>query len=181
MFLHVYQNLNHGEAEWVTTDFFDTDEHDRIVEHWDVIAPYSAETPSGHTSVDGPTEVVDRDRTTANKALVCEMIEQVLMRGGDPSRVSEWIADGYVQHNAEVADGLAPFAELAVAPDRSLWYDEIVLLVGEGNFVATLCRASWDGQPMAQVDLFRVDGGKIVEHWDNAEPVPDDDVNSGKF
>jgi hypothetical protein len=54
----------------VILDFFDTDGDDRIVEHWDVIAEYSPETPSGHTSVDGPTEVIDLDSTGANKALV---------------------------------------------------------------------------------------------------------------
>ncbi len=33
VFLQAYQNINDGEAEWVTTDFFDTDEHDKIIEH----------------------------------------------------------------------------------------------------------------------------------------------------
>ena len=181
VFLHVYQSLNGGEAQWVTTDFFDTDDADKIIEHWDVIGAYAAETPSGHTSIDGPTEVVDHHLTESNKAIVREMIGEVLMRGGDATRIREYIADEYVQHNPEVADGVAPFEALALADDRPLNYDEIVLLVGEGNFVATLCKASWDGQPLAQVDVFRLDGGKIVEHWDNSEPVPEHDVNSGKF
>jgi predicted SnoaL-like aldol condensation-catalyzing enzyme len=68
-------------------------------------------------------------------------------------------------------------------PQRSLWYHEIVLLVGQGNFVATLCRATRDDAEYAQVDVFRVQDGLIVEHWDNAEPVPppEQSVNSGKF
>ena len=60
-------------------------------------------------------------------------------------------------------------------------YEEIVLMVGRGNFVATLCKVSWEGNPLAQVEIVRLEGGKIVEHWDNVEPVPDSDVNSGKF
>ena len=61
--------------------------------------------------------------------------------------------------------------------------EEIFLLVGQGNFVATLCKAFWEGQPFAQVDIFRFEEGKVVEHWDNAEPVPPEEewVNSGKF
>jgi predicted SnoaL-like aldol condensation-catalyzing enzyme len=55
----VYQSLNDGEAEWVTTDFFDTDENDKIIEHWDVISKYAPKTPSGHTSIHGPTEITD--------------------------------------------------------------------------------------------------------------------------
>ena len=181
VFLHAYQSLNNGEAEWITTDFFDTDDDGKIIEHWDVIGAYTAETPSGHTSIDGPTEITDLDRTDENKAVVRTMLEQVLMPGGDPSRVGEWIADEYIQHNAEVGDGLAPFKALATNPDSPLAYDEIVLLIGQGNFVASLSRANWDGEPLAQVDVFRLEDGKIVEHWDNSEPAVDDGVNSGKF
>lgn len=184
LFVQAYQSLNDGEAEWVTLDFFDTDNDDRIIEHWDVIAPYSAETPSGHTSVDGPTEIQDLEQTDANKALVRAMITDVLMEGGDPHNVDRYIsADHYAQHNREVADGLDHLRPLVLADDRSLVYDEIVLLVGQGNFVATLCRARWEGAPYAQADLFRIEDGLIVEHWDAAEPIgPEEEwVNSGKF
>jgi predicted SnoaL-like aldol condensation-catalyzing enzyme len=184
LFVHAFQSLNKGEAEWVTMDFFDTDDNDKIIEHWDVIAEYSASTPSGHTSVDGPTEVTDHNRTDENKALVRELIEDVLMPGGNPSNIDGHIsADRYIQHNREVADGLEQFKALAIDPNRTLYYDEIVLVVGQGNFVATLCRANWEGAPYAQADLFRIEDGKVVEHWDAAEPIgPEEEwVNSGKF
>ena len=186
VFIHAYQSLNDGETEWVTTDFFDTDENDKIIEHWDVIAKYHPVTPSGHTSTDGPTEVTDLDQTEANKTLVRNLIQNALMPGGDPSTLDQYIStEKYIQHNPEVEDGLAHFQRLATAPNRPLNYDEIVLMVGQGNFVATLCRANWnDGkinQDYAQVDLFRIENGKVVEHWDNVEPVPENDVNSGKF
>ena len=183
VFVHAYQNINDGEAEWVTTDFFDTDDDDKIVEHWDIIAPFHGSTPSGRTSVDGPTEVVDLHATEANKAVVRAMIAQVLMPGGDPTRIGEFIAEDYRQHNPDVADGLATFRELATAPNPPLLYSEIVLCVGQGNFVATLSRASFDGAPYAQADIFRLENEMIVEHWDNVEPIgPEEEwVNSGKF
>ena len=184
LFVHAYQSLNHGEVEWVTLDFFDTDENGKIIEHWDVIAEYSDSTPSGHTSVDGPTEVTDLDRTEENKAVVRALIEDVLMPDGDPRNIDRYISSTrYIQHNREVADGLETFKQLALAPNRPLYYDEIVLLVGQGNFVATLCRASWEGAPYAQADLFRLEDGLVVEHWDAAEPIgPESEwVNSGKF
>jgi predicted SnoaL-like aldol condensation-catalyzing enzyme len=184
LFVHAYQSLNKGDAEWVTLDFFDTDEHDRIVEHWDVIAEYSDSTPSGHTSIDGSTEVLDLDKTDANKVLVRSLVEDVLMPGGEPYKIDKYISNRtYIQHNREVADGLEHFKPLAVDPQRSLNYDEIVLIVGQGNFVATLCKANWEGAPYAQADLFRIEDGLIVEHWDAAEAVgPEDEwVNSGKF
>ncbi len=186
VFVHAYQSLNDGEWQWVTTDFFDTDEDDKIIEHWDVIAEYADSTPSGHTSVDGPTEVTDLDKTEENKELVRNLLKDALMRGGDPSNLSRYISeDQYIQHNKEVPDGLEHFQKLASDPKRPLNYEEIVLLVGQGNFVATLCRANWnDGttnQDYAQVDIFRIENGKVVEHWDNVEPVPENDVNGGKF
>ncbi|MEM7797971.1 MAG: hypothetical protein AAF633_02170 [Chloroflexota bacterium] len=182
-FVHVYQSLNNGEAEWVTMDFFDTDENDKIIEHWDVIAAYSGSTPSGHTSVDGPTEVVDLDKTEANKALVRKMVEDVLM-GKNPAAIDNYISgEEYIQHNKDVEDGLGPFKALVMQAERQLIYTEIVLLVGQGNFVATLCRAEWEGEAYAQADLFRVADGLIVEHWDAAEKVlPKEEwANSGKF
>lgn len=182
VFVQAYQNINNGEAQWVTTDFFDTDENDKIIEHWDVISAYSDSTPSGHTSIDGPTEITDLDKTAENKQLVREMIQDVLMPGGDPHQIDKYISsEMYIQHNKEVPDGLASFKKLATAPNRPLNYDEIVLLVGKGNFVATLCKANWEGKPYAQVDIFRIENGLVVEHWDNVEPVPEESVNSGKF
>ena len=118
VFLHAYQDINNGEAKWVTTDFFDTDENDKIIEHWDVIAPYVDSTPSGHTSVDGPTEVTDLDKTEENKELVRNLIKDGLMEGGDPSKLSQYISsEKYIQHNKEVADGLEHFQQLASQPN----------------------------------------------------------------
>ena len=186
VFIHAYQNINNGQAKWVTTDFFDTDEKDKIIEHWDVIAPYSEHTPSGHTSMDGATEIKDLEKTEENKALVKNLIKEIMMRGGDPQKVSDFIsAEQYIQHNKDVPDGLESFQKLINDSNRALYYEDLILLVGQGNFVATLCRANWnDGtvnQDYAQVDLFRIESGRVVEHWDNAEPVPNHDVNSGKF
>jgi len=39
VFVHVFQDIDNGEAKWVTTDMFDTDEDDKIVEHWDNMEP----------------------------------------------------------------------------------------------------------------------------------------------
>src|SRR6202022_5090476 len=42
----------------------------KIVEHWGGQTLEAAPNPSGHTQVDGPTVVVDRERTEANRTLV---------------------------------------------------------------------------------------------------------------
>ncbi len=183
VFLHVYQSLNDGEAKWVTTDFFDTDENSKIIEHWDVIAEYTPETPSGHTSIDGITAITDLGKTEQNKQLVRDLMNDALI-GKNFENIGKYISsEKYIQHNAKAPDGLEHFETLLLGQDKALVYEEVVLLVGQGNFVATLCKVSQKGQPFAQVDIFRIEGSKIVEHWGNAEPVPPKEewANSGKF
>lgn len=178
VFVHVFQSLNNGQAQWITTDFFDTDENDKIVEHWDVITPYS-----DLTSIDGPKEITDLDQTEDNKSLVRSMIQNVLMPGVKPENIEHYISsEQFIQHNKAIPDGLEAFKTL-VAKNELPVYHEIVLLVGSGNFVATLCKVTRAGTLYAQVDIFRVENGKIVERWENTEPVPPKEewVNSGKF
>ncbi|MEM9496573.1 MAG: nuclear transport factor 2 family protein [Pseudomonadota bacterium] len=183
VFVQVYQNINDGEAEWLTTDFFDSDDDGKIIEHWDVIAPIKPANPSDRTQIDGPTEIVDLAKTDANRALVVDFINTCLV-AREIDRLSDFISETtYIQHNPDVGDGLDDFRALLAPEDCPLRYQECFMSVAEGNFVATLNRASWEGQDLCQVDLFRVEGGKIVEHWDNSEPVPPKEewANSGKF
>ena len=187
VFVHAYQDIDNGTAKWITTDMFDTDANHKIIEHWDVIAAYREphETVSGNDMILGDFELQDLDKTEENKALIRNFLVDVMQNKNHAALDKYVSSQKYIQHNPEVEDGLAHFQRLATAPNRPLNYDEIVLMVGQGNFVATLCRANWnDGkinQDYAQVDLFRIENGKVVEHWDNVEPVPENDVNSGKF
>ena len=79
VFIQAYQDINSGAARWITTDLFDTDANDKIIEHWDVIAPVVEETVSGHSQIDGPTAITDLEATEHNKALVRDFIDQVLI------------------------------------------------------------------------------------------------------
>ena len=108
------------------------------------------------------------------------------MEGGNPTQLNRYIfEDIYIQHNKDMADGLEHFQKLAAMPNRPLNYKEIVLLIGQRNFVATLCKANWNhgkiDQHYAQVDIFRIEDRKVIEHWDNVESVPEVNVNSAKF
>lgn len=183
VFVHCYQNLNDGDAEWVTMDFFDSDAQGRIVEHWDVIVPYVAKTPSGHSSVDGSTEITDLDQTDANKAVVTRLMREGLI-ARDADVIRACISDqSFAQHSAEMPDGITPFLERCAQADSPLVYNELFMIVGEGNFVATMSKADFDGAPHCQVDLFRLESGMIVEHWDAAEAIGPQETwnNSGKF
>lgn len=62
-------------------------------------------------------------------------------------------------------------------------YEKLHILIGQGNFVATLSHAKVSGEDYAFIDLFRIKNGLIVEHWDIQEKILPKDQwgNSGKF
>jgi predicted SnoaL-like aldol condensation-catalyzing enzyme len=186
VFLHAVQSLNGGESRWVTADIFDTDDEGKLIEHWDIIDEWVDETVSGHDQIDGPTEPADLDSTQENKATVTRFVTDVLMNGRI-DRLADFISsETFVQHNPRIGDGLGGLRahmESAAEEGRSIVYEEIHKVVGCGSFVAVLARMNLAGKDMAVIDLFRLEGGRIVEHWDVVEEIlPEDQwVNSGKF
>jgi len=164
-----------GADEMVSFDIIRVDENGRVAEHWDAMTPLVTETASGRTQTDGPTEVTDLERTEANKALAVALIEDVLM-GRDPARITDYVsAESYAQHNPMIADGLKGImaaVETLTAQGNMFVYTKIHAVLGEGNFVLTVSEGEWSGQTHAFYDLFRMDDGMIVEHWDVIQPVP---------
>jgi predicted SnoaL-like aldol condensation-catalyzing enzyme len=145
-------------------------EDNRIAEHWDAIIPMYEKTASGRTQTDGVAEIVDLDKTRQNKQLVKDFVEKVLIEE-DFSLMGNYIRDGlYHQHNPVVEDG--PAALQAVISESGLKNHKIHRVIGEGNFVLTQSEGDWNGKPMAIYDLFRVDEGYIVEHWDVLQKIP---------
>ncbi len=151
-------------------------EDGKIVEHWDSLTPVVTETVSGRSQTDGPTEVTDLDKTTQNKELVTAFAEKVLV-GADYSLLTDYIStEQYDQHNPEAADGLAGFGaavEKWAADGKNLAYKQVHQVIAQGNFVFTRSEGDF-GVPSIYNDLWRVQDGKIVEHWDVVIPVPAD-------
>jgi predicted SnoaL-like aldol condensation-catalyzing enzyme len=164
-----------GAEKIVTIDIYRM-KGGQAVEHWDCINPIAEKTASGRTQTDGPTTVEDLDKTEANKKLAVSLIEDVLM-GKNPSKISEYIsATEYNQHNPQIKDGLTGIIEAVqylTSQDNMFKYTKIHKVLGEGNFVLTVSEGEWNGgKKYAFYDLFRMKGGKIVEHWDVIQEVP---------
>ena len=65
-----------------------------------------------------------------------------------------------------------------------LKFDRVHKVYGEGNFVLSVSEGSFAGKPSAFYDLFRIENGKIAEHWDTIETIPPHDQwknQNGKF
>jgi predicted SnoaL-like aldol condensation-catalyzing enzyme len=160
-----------------------------IVEHWDNLAEKSEPNPSGRTQLDGPTAVIDLDKTEENKVLVSDFVDIILVKG-DFAQLGRFIADGdanYLQHNSAIADGLSGLGNALEAMAKQgiqMVYTQNHIVLGEGNFVLSISEGSFAGEPVSFYDLFRIENSKIVEHWDTIEPIPAKDAwknNNGKF
>jgi len=185
VFVHVSQSLDGGDAKWITMDMFDTDDDDLIVEHWDVITEWVDETVSGHSQIDGPTQVEDLDKTEANRATVERFVNEILIGGG--RNFTDFIStETYIQHNPQVGDGLEGFGAFVAglaAQGKSMVYKYSYKVLAQGNFVVTYSLAQIGEEDFAVFDVFRIADGLIVEHWDAMEPLPRGEalVNQGKF
>jgi len=151
-------------------------ERGQIVEHWDnlQVTPEKP-NPSGRTMIDGATEATDHERTAANKRLVAEFVDDILVHGRMARLVGYYDGDRYLQHNPHVADGLSGLGralEEMAQRGVAMKYDRVHRVLGEGNFVLAVSEGSFGGEHVAFYDLFRVENGKIAEHWDTIEPIP---------
>ena len=101
---------------------------------------------------------------------------------GDPAKAVElFVGAEYIQHNPVVADGKRAFIDYFIEmarqyPGKSI---EFVREVAEGDLVALHTHQTWPGnEQYVTMDFFRFDAdGKIVEHWDAIQQVPNETKN----
>jgi predicted SnoaL-like aldol condensation-catalyzing enzyme len=174
-----------GADTVVSFDILRFDDNGKIAEHWDAIQPWASQTANGNTMIDGPVNITNLDETEANKALAVSIIEDVLM-GQNPNNITNYIAEDYIQHNPGIDNGLAGIqaaVDYLISINNMFQYTTIHKVIGEGNFVLTISEGQWNGTTNAFYDLFRMENGKAVEHWDVIQPVPTDGLanNNGMF
>ncbi len=158
------------------------------VEHWDNIVPV-IDDMDGTTQTDGvTTPAIDLELTDANNALLEEM-SQTLFIEGDWTNVSSYFdLDNYVQHSVGAGPDGAFLASLAGQTGLS-FYDDIKFIHTLGNFGLVMSQGpDITGQDpdgvYAYYDLFRIDNGLIVEHWDAIQLIPPQEQwahNNGKW
>lgn len=160
----------------------------KIVEHWDNLQETPAgPNPSGHTMTDGPIEPKDLELTEQNKQLVRQLVEDLLIHGKLDKLAGYYDGDNYTQHNPQIGDGVSGLVQAFQAMAEqgiAVTYDKVHKVLGEGNFVLVVSEGSFAGQPTSFYDLFRVENGKIAEHWDTLETIPPQNAwqnQNGKF
>jgi predicted SnoaL-like aldol condensation-catalyzing enzyme len=166
-----------------TTTWFDLFriEDGVIAEHWDHGRLPADGTPRGYVP---PVEAPDQEATlasddpalAANQRLVYDMWRTLL----DAQQVEEapqFLAEGYVQHNPLANTGLAGFLaffrQFAQPQPIQPTVDGLIQMIAEDDLVVLATVRSYDdatGAPYTTTwfDMFRVDDGLLVEHWDTA-------------
>jgi predicted SnoaL-like aldol condensation-catalyzing enzyme len=150
-------------------------ENGRIVEHWDNLQETAPRpSPSGRTMTDGPTEATDLDKTVANKTLLRVYMDD-LLAGRKDAFPGYFSGTRYLQHNPWVADDLpgllAGLAALA-KEGKAVAYTTVHRVLGEGSFVLVMAEGTFGGTPTSYYDLYRIENGKLAEHWDTLEAIP---------
>jgi predicted SnoaL-like aldol condensation-catalyzing enzyme len=110
----------------------------------------------------------------ANHALVMAMFDAVL-QPLDADRVDEFISPDYVQHSALAPPGresLKAFLRNARSESPDAVHDIKRSFVDGDHVVVHYHVRRWPGDVgFAVIDIFRVEGGMIVEHWDVLQPI----------
>src|SRR5688572_23604673 len=96
--------------------------------------------------------------------------------------VEKYVGGSYKQHNPMVADGSLAFIDFvkAFSAKNPGLHVDIKRVIAEGDLVVTHVniKTSKQDRGLAAIDIFRLENGKIVEHWDVVQPVPETSANT---
>lgn len=148
-----------------------------------LVASYGALSAMGASSTmasqpaDGDGKSLER-----NKQNVIAFYDLMFNQCQPRLAIERYAGENYTQHNPEVADGKVAFIDYfeRMAADFPGKHVVFKRAIAEADFVVLHCHQTWPGdQDYAGIDIFRLDAvGKVVEHWDVLQVVPEQSKNA---
>lgn len=122
------------------------------------------------------------DQLEANKKIVWEYYDLAFNQRKPEEAAAKYLGPYYRQHNPGAADGAEPFIAFVkwFAQKYPSFHIELKRIIAEGDLVVThshLIHAPGE-RGEAVVDIFRLENGKVVEHWDVVQEVPESAANN---
>lgn len=127
-----------------------------------------------------PSNSVDNSTEERNKEIVVAFYNAAI-NDKDFDKASQYLGDVYIQHNPLAADGPEGLKNfLAFAKENlSTFKIEIKRVLADGDYVMLHVHAKRDpdDRGSAVMDIFRLEDGKVVEHWDVMQAIPETAMN----
>ena len=116
------------------------------------------------------------DKTEDNRELIKNFLYDI-MQGNNPQKTPDYFdGDIYIQHNTGIADGLSGLGlalEALEKQNMKMIYNKVHQVLAQGNFVLAVSEGLFGNIPTSYYDLWRVEDGKIAEHWNVMETILD--------
>jgi predicted SnoaL-like aldol condensation-catalyzing enzyme len=134
----------------------------KLVEHWDSDANQASDAG-------GATANPSTADTSESRTRVLAFVQSILIEKKHAD-ASQFLTSNFIEHRTPTASG--PTALLDYLTAESITYTKVHHVIADGSFVFTLSEGARDGTPHGFYDLFRLESGQIVEHWDSRRAVP---------
>lgn len=174
--VHLFGQGKPGTAGGAVADLYRLKDG-KVVEHWDVLQPIE---PGIDPLAAAPVKARVKGEAERNRRIFMQFVDLLFAKGQVEQAYRRYVAADLIQHNSRMGQGrdaaVAVIEGMRASPGASF---EVLHVLVDGDLAAVHYRGklSAGDHGEAVVEIFRFDKGRIVEHWDMFQPVPEKSMN----